>query len=398
MNTVIDEEDRRARLRSLDGIRGFGAIVVVIGHAVTAYPFMNQLMTTTTPVRETGSLLWWFTHTPLHLPWLGVEFVYMFFLMSGLVLVLPVLRAQQANKPFDWKRYFPRRLARLYLPVWGAIVFTIALMVVIAVVNPGGVVVSRQVELLTPGNIVREFLLVLGSTGINGPLWTLQWEILFSVALPLFIVFAVKWRNLLVLKLVVLFAVVLVGAGWLLPHKLIGEAFFYLPMFALGAVAAVEFDKLEALARRINQGLGSTAKWLIVCVATVVVMCSYWYVLAFSPPLGLLLTSRAISLLGSVSFLFVVLFYGPVKRFFQSRSPQWFGARSFSIYLVHVPILWAINSFLPDELRWLTLVIGLPAAILIGHAFHHAVEVPSHRFAKDLFAVKPTKSEPVLAA
>lgn len=385
MSTIIDAEERRTRLRSLDGIRGLGAVLVLFTHAITVYPMMEEVMVGIKPVQDTGSFLWWFTHTPLHLPWLGVEFVYAFFVMSGIVLVLPVLRT---GSRFDWKRYYPRRLARLYLPVWGAILFTIVLTLVIGIVNPGNDTVIRQTALLTGANIVREFALVLGSTGIDGPLWSLQWEIIFSLLLPVFVVFAVKWRNLWVLKLSLIFASIVLGAGFLLPQRLVGDAFFYLPMFALGAMIAVEFDRIEAVAQRLNAGTAAKTRWIVLCTLTGVALCTYWYVQAFSPPASLLLASRSVSFLASVSFIFIVLFYGPVKRLFQSRVVQWFGRISFSMYLIHVPILWAINSFLPDELRFLTIVIGIPVSVAAGEVFRRIIEVPSHRFSKHLFSAK----------
>ncbi len=49
-----------------------------------------------------------------------------FFVLSGLVVALPALR-----KGFSWRAYYPARLARLYLPIWGSLALAAALVLLI---------------------------------------------------------------------------------------------------------------------------------------------------------------------------------------------------------------------------------------------------------------------------
>ncbi|WP_368259248.1 acyltransferase family protein, partial [Blautia wexlerae] len=75
----------RFRLRSLDGLRGLAAVIVLVHHALLvipalAAPYYGQTVQPGLP--------WLLVHTPLHLLWAGTEAVYLFFILSGLVLTL----------------------------------------------------------------------------------------------------------------------------------------------------------------------------------------------------------------------------------------------------------------------------------------------------------------------
>lgn len=66
----------------------------------------------------------------------GQAAVLVFFVLSGFVLSRPFL----AEPPSGWRGYYPRRLLRLYLPVWGALLLTWGLATVAAhwgTVGPG---------------------------------------------------------------------------------------------------------------------------------------------------------------------------------------------------------------------------------------------------------------------
>lgn len=100
-----------ARYSSLDGLRGLAASVVVLHHCFLVSPQLAQALDS----RGTGLIepwVWWSTFTPVHLLWAGREAVYIFFILSGFVLTLPLLRAGRPS----WRAYYPRRLVRIYFP------------------------------------------------------------------------------------------------------------------------------------------------------------------------------------------------------------------------------------------------------------------------------------------
>ena len=94
---------------------GLAALVVLLHHAMYTNPdFPGTPGGGSVP---TGSPMWWISYTPLKLATAGWESVIVFFVLSGLVVTLPVVR----TRGFDWVAYFPRRVVRLMVPVMGAV-------------------------------------------------------------------------------------------------------------------------------------------------------------------------------------------------------------------------------------------------------------------------------------
>lgn len=60
------------------------------------------------------------------------------------------------------------------------------------------------------------------------------------------------------------------------------------------------------------------------------------------------------------------------------------GAISFSLYLVHYPMLAAVDYLSGGQL-WALIAIGIPSSFAAAFAFFRLVEQPSHRLARQLF-------------
>src|SRR6185437_5190955 len=119
-----------ARLTALDRLRGLAAVVVLFHHALYTNPdFPGAPGAGHAPV---GSAMWWISYTPLKLATAGVESVIVFFVLSGLVVTLPVVR----RRGFDWVAYFPRRVVRLMVPVAASVVLAAAWVAAIPQVSP----------------------------------------------------------------------------------------------------------------------------------------------------------------------------------------------------------------------------------------------------------------------
>ena len=86
----------RGRIASLDGLRGLAAATVLFTHVLLAGIAFHAYDARDAPV------------------WAGNVAVGVFFVLSGFVLTLPSTRRAE-----NWVAYYPARLLRLYLPVWG---------------------------------------------------------------------------------------------------------------------------------------------------------------------------------------------------------------------------------------------------------------------------------------
>lgn len=353
------------RHAALDGLRGVAALVVVIHHsllmvAVLATPYYSYA-----PAAEPGTLPWWLTHTPLHLVWEGSGAVYVFFVLSGFVLTLPVLRGG-----YDWVAYYPQRLIRLYLPVWGALLFAVATFFLI----PRTETVSSAWLAYHPrevgrGALLKDAALVLDAGWHASPLWSLAWEVLFSLALPVVIWVAVKLRRTHVLVVVASMAVTTLGG------VLEEPSLMYLPMFVIGVILAFNQDVIRGWASRLR-----TPGWIGLTVLAVFGLTSRWLIMAFGAPRPLIGATIGLALVAAAYFVLMAMTWSAARRIFEARPLRTLGRLSFSLYLVHEPIVVAAGFAFPDNP-----IVAIPVALaiiaVVTPLFYVAVERPSHRLA-----------------
>ncbi|RII94817.1 acyltransferase [Clavibacter michiganensis] len=364
---------KTARVTSLDGLRGLAAIVVLVHHALLTAPVLASAYYGGSVSDASDPVSWALTYTPLHLIWAGTEAVYLFFVLSGVVLTFPVLR----SRSFSWLAYYPSRLLRLY----GPIVFAVLLGWVLFLAFPrrqdaglGQWMVARGDE-YPPLSIVKDLVLVFGASGVISPLWSLRWEILFSLLLPAYVLVAQRRPGRGWPKAVALLLMVALGA-------ITGSQFLlYLPMFGLGVLAAVHWDALAGAARRLDARRWA---WPAVGLLAVALTCVRWEAMAIGVPQEVAERLVPVSLIGVVGIVFCAAFWRPAIAVLDTRIVQWLGALSFSLYLVHEPILIAARLVLPVDLAWLAMVSGAVTAFVVAVVFQRLIERPTHRYAKAL--------------
>jgi peptidoglycan/LPS O-acetylase OafA/YrhL len=361
---------RTVRVRSLDGLRGLAAFVVLLHHQLQANPWLSNA--NQNPGSTTGhGFTWWLTYSPLHLLWDGPQAVYLFFVLSGYVLTLPALRYRRTAW---WIAYYPRRLVRLYVPVAASLVF--ALITVAIVKRHDDPRNSFWInEHATQPHGLHQALhdaVILGGAGwLNSPLWSLRSEVLFSLFFPLYVFVAKRVRWFRIAQILVLLAII--------EHTATGQfgALTYPPMFAIGVIMAVERERLHEIATR----MGRFAWWSILVVALLMVN-SYWSVYSFHLPESVIgyaaKASISLATLGCAIIVFLVTEWPAARKTCESSPIRWLGERSFSLYLTHEPIVIAVTFALgghPDVL--VLLAICTPAALVFSELFFRAVETPS---------------------
>lgn len=345
----------------MDGLRGIAALVVVACHALSTLPEIGRVVSSD---RSAGlsSVETWAVFSPLHLLWNGTPAVHIFFVLSGFVLVLPFTRAGAGK---SWAPYYAKRLLRLYVPAWASLAVAVALIALIPRTASPLQSPWADIYVIHPsvGQVAKDGLLLLNASTINTPLWTLKWEVAFSLLLPAYVFVALRWRRLWQVKLGVALALAVVGGvqhvDWLI----------YLPIFAIGAIIGVERGRISELTRSWPRLM-----WLLVAAAGLLLANAEWFS-RDRPVLGV----EALVTVGATLIVLVFLLCGSAKQLGDTGAAQWLGRVSFSLYLVHLPIILAGVTLLRSVSLPLALAVSVAASFVAAELFHRYVEQPSHR-------------------
>lgn len=281
------------RLEYVDGLRGIASIAVVATH------FWR-----TTPSGASVSFL--FDGRANYGP-LGVQ---IFFCITGLLFFGQML---SKNGNFSWDAFYMSRTKRI-LPAYISF-FCLGIVAVLVYGNISKIESSHFINLLD-----MAFFGLLGNGGgkvfagvyielIFGVIWTLKYEILFYLSFP-FIVFATKHIGTAI-SFAVMFALTV--------YELIKTGSTFCGYFATGGLAYIVGNKLNP-SPAIKYALG------ILCASAV-----YYSLSTALPPYG-----WKQFVLSSLIFISIAI----CKPGFLSAKPlKHLGDISYSIYLVHAPIL-----------------------------------------------------------
>lgn len=321
--------------------------------------------------------------SPAHVVWLGLEAVWFFFVLSGFVLT------KMATRPgFSWGGYYPSRIVRLYGPVLFAIVLAWLSYRLIPHVAPPGA--SPYLTALPSGyttaDVIHDATLLGGTSNSIGVLWSLQWEVLFSLALPAYL-FVVRKHPIIGTIIALAGSVV----GWLY----LDQVLMYMPFFFFGALLAQYWDRvLSAFSFLGRGGWLSHVLGVLFVLLSIVAVTSYF---ELGIPLGSLgLNARAatlpIVLAGMLLIIITSIAWPPLSRLLTMRGLVFLGTISFSLYLVHRPIMIAYAYTL--NLGPLSAVLAIVTSLAVATGFYYAIERPIHRFAQRINArVKGSEAE-----
>ncbi|WP_297409531.1 acyltransferase [Naasia sp.] len=364
---------RIGRLRSLDGLRGVAAVVVVLHHSLLTAPTLADAYFTPGQNQPVLSPAWLLSYTPLHLFWAGGEAVFLFFVLSGMVLVLPVLQ----NARFDWFSYYPRRVVRLYGPVAGAVALGLLTFLIVPRFDDrelGDWVIARP-DSYDLHRVLKDLVLINGTSGAVSPLWSLKWEVLFSLLLPLYALFAMVGRRFVAVKAAVLLAMLLIGQFY-------SEAVFYLTMFAIGGLLAAHW---RDLAGSLSRFAGAHRWfWPLALVSGLLLTSVRWLAVGFGLPDHVAGKQIWIAVVGVTLLVLCAGMWPPLVRALESRLAQWLGVLSFSLYLVHEPIVLATRFAFArlDVPSPVSMLVAIPIAFGVAVLFSKLVEKPFHAFSR----------------
>jgi peptidoglycan/LPS O-acetylase OafA/YrhL len=370
------------RYPSLDGLRGVAALMVLFSHALITSPVFADAISGVAPAQS--SQAWWVTYSPMHILWGGTEAVFVFFVLSGFVLTGPALRTT------SWAGYYAQRIPRLYLPVWGSLLVAAAVVTLVprSPIEGTSWWVNAHVSLNMPEALTDALL--LGPIGaLNGPLWSLQWEVWFSLLLPAYVLIAVRssrswWGT-------VLFVAVLTAPVALFSFARPSNALDYMTVFGFGVLLFIHRGRIAQAARRLPGFV-----WPVLFLVVVLLITSRW-VAAGVPGVTNTAVSgtRVLQVAGAVLLVIVAIHWGAARWFLETPAVQWLGSRSFSLYLIHDPIVSTTAILLGGRANpAIVLTIALPVSLALAEVFFHAVERPSHKLARRLGKALTPASSP----
>ena len=351
------DASRRQRLAGLDGLRGLAALFVVVNHVfLRAFPGY--------PV----------DHAPF---WAG-PFIYgrfaviVFIVLSGFSLALSPARH---GWRLDAVSRFAQRRARRILPAyWAALAFSLAVAWLV-VPQPGqGVPDAKSVVVngLLAQNVVR-------APSPNASFWSMAVEAQLYIAFPLMLLMVRRWGAIAMVATVTL----VVATVGVVGPQISGVETFVIQsppdlaaLFAVGVLTAGIVGASEA---RKSWPWG----WLALAAAAPVVATIwwqgsvwtlhhlFWIDLALGPAIACLLAGLATG------------HAAPLLRLLDARPVRTLGLSSYSLYLIHGPIVvlvyekivaGRVGQGVPAFLVSLALV--LPLTIVFARVFASVFETP----------------------
>jgi peptidoglycan/LPS O-acetylase OafA/YrhL len=369
------ERPIRGHIVELDSLRGLAAVFVLLDH------FLRIWRESSTP-----ALAW----RLIHIPFLsnGKAAVMMFFALSGFVLTLPFLKGKGQSYPI----YAARRICRIYIP------YAVALLLALAGCwgfhgRQTMYAEFRPTWAAWPsGALIGQHLLFLGKFNVyalNPPIWSLVHEMRISLVFPLLCLIALRLPGGVAFLAALAFpvaatllqrasgtpAVDTTGpevVAWL---KTLG----FCGTFVLGSILARHHEAIRAGLLRTPR----VFRWMLVPVALALYqyaskLPASWHMRGFLHGIG-----------ASYIILLALTHRSAFSRFLQMGPLLFLGRISYSLYLVHVPILMILSITLFGKISYGYLLLPFMAiALIAATVFHRLVEVPSIRLGKTIGAGK----------
>jgi peptidoglycan/LPS O-acetylase OafA/YrhL len=356
------------RIVALDGLRGVAAIMVLLHHALLMLPqFANYEWYSKLPAHiSLGEFL--LLRTPLRLVWAGQERAIMFFVLSGFVLCLPWL----SGKTQPYGRFLFGRFCRIYPPYIAAMALSaLASLAIGGHVLPKASIYFNEIGWAhhPDAGTLASILLVLTnhhSAYINEAVWSLTWEVRVAILFPLLMLPILRWRNLGAAQLYVFLFLLGQGCRQLLRAHPDSALFFgngcrYTACFVLGTVIAMNRVKIGEWFVHRHSAFG----WL--CLTLGLGICWAPWPHFHDDIVGIGAALLIVAIIGTVS----------LRKWLAKDYWLWLGRQSYSLYLIHVPVVMATVILYGGKVPPLACLSVIPVSIVLAQIFHLHVELPS---------------------
>ncbi len=352
------------RIKSLDSLRGIAALTVVLYHCNLIYFSAN------------GGAPRWVSLSPLRVLFDGHAAVLVFFALSGFVLFLTF-------KSVDGIRYYPyivKRFMRIY-PPFAFVIIGAALLCdwvkylpIPHLLDDGGHVLDWDTSTLPTSGVIAAHLAMTDRVQwLDPPMWSLVHEMRISVFFPLIALWVLRdWR----VATIGTFLISAVSAYLNRTHAFLPWPYQpfttlqYVFLFAGGAALSLH-------ATTVRERLSRIPMWarLVLWIA------------------ALVLITLAVSDVFS-ALLLVALCLAPWADGALSHAvPTWLGRVSYSLYLVHIPVLYTMMHLFWSKLPLIALLAcAVLISLLVSELTYRFVERPAISLGRRLATLtrKPT--------
>jgi peptidoglycan/LPS O-acetylase OafA/YrhL len=306
--------------RKFDAFRGIAALIVVFSHVCQIY-FVR--------------LIGW-----RHPAWLiartfGWHAVLIFFLLSGYLITLSILRNRESINGFDGKDFVAARLARIYPPFLVSLGLVVICRLALHAMHLSGEqsrfglpTDAYAVGPMTfrPQEIVTSLAMIRGMTGANPPFWSLYFEVwAYAIAFAFALGFFSRHRSMRCVGLPA--GLVALGAASLESPNFV----FFLGIWVFGAVVCL-LTHYRYRYRDVFLMSIATISTLVVAVLALInprTLCA-----------GFPVHAVELSVATAFAGIYGYMLFG--FRALDRPYPQWLvhtGGFSYTLYVVHFPIL-----------------------------------------------------------
>ena len=365
------------RWDSLDALRGIAAFLVLTFHCAQVSPDFAErgnplsLATWLDP--------WsWLKFTPLRvLVSSGPPAVVLFFTLSGFVLALPFLRSR--NGPVSYAEFATKRVFRIYPPFAFAILVSATLY---AAIHPEPIPALGKAfnevlwdQPLSAGYGARNLMM----TGLNPDMtldrvmWSLVHELRISLVFPLLLVLTRRWPAPTLLASLV-FSVActaaLAGAEARSIAMSLVDTGRFVVLFVAGIVIAANIEAIQRWVARLARWQAALL-WIgaVALTQSPGPTVSHYYDFIWGA--------------GAVTLIAMTVGSARADRLLSAAPLVWLGRVSYSLYLIHVPLLIAaVHVTYGVVPLWVTIPAVIPLSLACADLMHRGVEVPSIRLGR----------------
>lgn len=373
------------RIDSLDSLRGIASLIVVIFHCLISFPVFNVA---NYKFQYANNFIKIFTITPIHTLWAGNEAVLLFFILSGFVLSIPFLN----KKEFNYLNYVVKRFFRIYMPY--IILMLLSSLLVVWFSDYQNHISMSQSYNNRWGHPVTlkaiiSYLIMFNYdiSNVNGVVWTLFHEMRISLLFPLIILTILKFN--LKKAVVITFSsnillYYITGIFFKLPFGLLSdyigsfqETFYYTTFFIFGGFLSRYKNEVGTRVANLNH----IKKYILLLISLFLINNRWLNIINLKNSQ----IKDLIAALGILLLFSLVLNSKKLESSLIKRPFIFLGKISYSLYLVHIPVLMMLSIYLSKSIPivWTFLFVPI-VAIIVAYFSNKYIEEPCIKLGKKL--------------